>query len=91
MAGKVTDGWVKCPPGEFEQLAARLRFHRRCRAVLTVLGAVLVGSGLLFGAANAWSALTEPQRRSGASGCCSVPAAPASCDATAPATTTPTK
>jgi hypothetical protein len=79
MAGQVSGDWVKCPRGELEQLGARLRFHRRCRAALVGLGAAVLVPALVVGAARGWSALTAPEPAGGcsaAAGCAGDPAAP---------------
>jgi hypothetical protein len=39
----LADGWSKCPRGELERLAARLRLRRRTRLALTVLTGILTG------------------------------------------------
>ncbi len=50
MAGPTRDGWIRCPPGELDRLAERLRGRRRWRLLLTagaaLVTAAIVGTGL---------------------------------------------
>jgi hypothetical protein len=72
MGGSTTQNqWVRCPRGELEQLASRLRGRRRLNAAVAALSAVLATAAIAAGAIQVTTAVNwalAPRHTDGCSG-----------------------
>jgi hypothetical protein len=87
---ETTDGWTRCPRGELQQLAGRLRGRRRLRTALTVLGAI-VATTVAVGSIPLAASLIAHSGGGSSSTCGSTSTAvPCETPTTAPASCAPT-
>ncbi|HYT92719.1 MAG TPA: hypothetical protein VEL76_28640 [Gemmataceae bacterium] len=73
MTEPIPNGWVRCPKGELDRLAGRLRSRRRWRVLLEVVAAVVATAAIGLTTAGLVGALGSSGASRGGGGCCPPP------------------